>query len=201
MAELRCHTALGEDDPTLYLHVTLPSGRVQDIELQPNSWNKEILARPQELLWASDSKAFFINGSENAYSGFFVDVYRISDNRVQKVKITNSAQRDMVKSFPPCAAVNRDEQECKEIEANPNFNMSGLSWVSGSSAVIVMAEVPCSSSYGGIMCQVLGYKLDIPNGKILQRMTARELKHNWQKSMGWQLRIPDPPVYGPPFKR
>jgi hypothetical protein len=29
-------------------------------------------------------------------------------------------------------------------------------------------------------------------------MTARELKKRWQHDMAWQLRIPDPPIYGAP---
>ncbi|HEX3742088.1 MAG TPA: hypothetical protein VHV29_20475 [Terriglobales bacterium] len=89
---------------------------------------------------------------------------------------------------------------CAKIAHDPEYNMSGLAWADRSSAVIVMAEVPFSSSYGGIMCQVLGYKLDTVTGKILQRMTARQLKSRWQHAMAWQLRTPHPPTYGPPLR-
>ena len=119
---------------------------------------------------------------------------------MRKLEISASAQRDMVASFPPCKASNRDETLCAKIAKDPEYNISGLAWADGGSAVIVMAEVPCSSSYGGIMCQVLGYKLDVVTGKVLQRMTARELKSRWQQAMAWQLRIPSPPIYGPPLR-
>jgi hypothetical protein len=76
--------------------------------------------------------------------------------------------------------------------------MSGVSWVRGSTAVVVMAEVPCSSSYGGIMCQVQGYELDAANGSILKRMSAAELKKQWQHKMAWDMHIPDHPQYGLP---
>lgn len=190
--EVRCHPRKDDEDPTLYLRIVRPSGKSQDIGLDEGA---------HELLWALDSKAFFVNGGENAYSGFFVSVYRIENDEVRKLNVTGVAQRDMVTSFPPCKASNRDEALCKRIEKNPEYNMSGLGWADASSAIVVMAEVPCSSLYGGIMCQVLGYKLDAVTGKILQRMTAGELKKRWQHVMAWQLRIPSPPVYGPPLRQ
>jgi hypothetical protein len=107
----------------------------------------------------------------------------------------------MVASYPPCKASNRDEVRCKEIEKQPEYNMSGVGWSDGGSDIVVVAEVPCSSSYGGIMCQVLGYKLDAVSGNIRQRMTARELKKRWQHDVGWQLQIPDPPSYGAAYRQ
>jgi len=112
-----------------------------------------------------------------------------------------SSEIDMVKTFPPCKAFNRDEAACREIARDPEFNVSGLAWVNGSAAIVVMAEVPCSSSYGGIMCQVQGYQLEVPGGTISTRMTARELKARWQRSMAWNMRIPEPAKYGPPQRR
>jgi hypothetical protein len=73
--------------------------------------------------------------------------------------------------------------------------MSGVDWVADSSAIVVMAEVPCSGGYGGIMCQVQGYEPEIPTGKIRERMAPRECKKLWQKSMAWNFHIPDPPEY------
>jgi hypothetical protein len=189
--EVRCRTRNDHEDPTLYLRVVLADGKPQEMDLDEGA---------HELLWAPDSRAFFVNGGESAYAGFFVSLYKIENNQVSKIKISASAQRDMVASFPPCKASNRDETLCAKIAKDPEYNMSGLAWADGSSAVIVMAEVPCSSYYGGIMCQVLGYKLDAVTGKILQRMTARELKSRWQHAMAWQLRIPSPPIYGPPLR-
>ena len=49
----------------------------------------------------------------------------------------------------------------------------GIDWIHGSSGVVVMAEVPCSTYMGGVMCQVLGYELSMPSGKIVRRMEPR----------------------------
>jgi hypothetical protein len=190
--EVLCRAHGTDEDPSLYLRITLPGDRSHEIGLEKGS---------NELLWAPDSKAFFVNGGDTAISGFFVSVYRIENDAVTKLDVTGAAQRDMVTSFPPCNAYNRDGTLCKTIEHNPEYNMSGISWMNDSSALVVMAEVPCSGEYGGIMCQVLGYKLDAETGRILQRMTAHELKKRWQRDMAWQLRIPDPPRYGAPYRQ
>jgi hypothetical protein len=76
--------------------------------------------------------------------------------------------------------------------------MSGLKWSADSSAVYVFAEVPCSSSYGGIMCQVLGYELSVPTGRILKRLSAQKTKQEWGKFAAWKINVPDRPEYGPP---
>lgn len=152
-----------------------------------------------ELLWAPNSQSFLVNGSESSYSGFFVDVYQFEDSgRVVNQTITKSAQRDMVESFPPCKALNRDNKVCARIVRKPEYNMSGLGWSADSSAVYVFAEVPCSSLYGGIMCQVLGYELSVPAGRILKRLTPQDAKQKWGTLAAWEINIPDPPEYGPP---
>ena len=174
------------DDPDLYLRVRTPSGQWHVVNVPEGA---------HDVLWAPDSKAFFVDGGISSYSGFFVEVYRIRDNFVIRSSVTNRAQRDMVRTFPPCKAFNRDDETCHRIEADPEFNMSGLAWATKSS-IIVMAEVPCSSSYGGIMCAVEGYQLEVPGGRIEKRLTAGQLKALWQPAMAWNMRIPEPPRYG-----
>jgi hypothetical protein len=114
--------------------------------------------------------------------------------------MTQAIQADMVRLFPPCKALNRDAQNCASIAKHPEWNISGIAWANGSAAIIVMAEVPCSSSYGGIMCQVQGYELNVPTGAIVKRFSPRELKAQWQGSMAWEMRIPEPPEFGPALK-
>jgi len=77
------------------------------------------------------------------------------------------------------------------------YNMSGVDWLQDSSGVVVMSEVPPTSRYGGIMGQVMGYELEVPSGKILQRLDAKRFKMKWQKSMAWKFRVPGPPEYDP----
>lgn len=177
------------DDPAYSLQVETDSGRTYEVPLQE---------RTQELLWAPDSKAFLVNGSQGGYWGFFVTVYELTPNGFRKLSLTNAAQRDMVVSFPPCKAAKRDPSVCTHTSRDPEYNMSGVGWAQDSKSVFVFAEVPCSSSYGSIMCQVLGYQLGLPSGSILKRLTAPQIKYEWGNMMGWTMHVPDPPIYGQP---
>lgn len=174
-----------------YLLVTTPDGRTRETHL-PYGF------QDVDLLWSPDSEAFFVNGGGGGgYWGFWVYVYLLNDPKLEPIDITGNARLDMVNSFPPCKASYLDKKTCKAIESSSqsdDYNMTGIDWTSGS-AVVVMAEVPCAGSYGGIMCQVLGYELEVPTGKILKRMTARDFAARWQKSMAWKFEIPDPPEY------
>jgi hypothetical protein len=60
---------------------------------------------------------------------------------------------------------------------------------------VVLAQVPCTSSFGGIMCQALGYELEVPSGKILKRMEPSAFKADWQKSMVQRFIVPEKPQY------
>ena len=144
-------------------------------------------------MWARDSSAFVVNGSESAHAGNDFVVYRIGGDRIAPARITRGAQRDMVSTYPPCKASGLDRDDCLRIAKSPEFNMSAIAWTRGSSGLVVFAEVPCTSSYGGIMCQVMGYELEVPTGRILVRMPARELKRRYQSQMAWPMRIPDRP--------
>jgi hypothetical protein len=186
--EVVCHRRK-EDDPTYSLRVRTGKGTPTEVPLDEGA---------HELLWAPNSRAFFVDGATTAYAGFFVSVYQLTPRgRIDKRIVTSAAQGDMVASFPPCKASNHDEAACHRIETDPEYNMSGVGWTGDSSAVNVVAEVPCSSSYGGIMCQVNGYEISVPDGRIQKRLAATEVSLQW-RDMAWTLHIPDPPSYGPP---
>jgi len=172
-----------------YLRVTTPDKGARETTVP---WG----FGPVDLLWSADSKAFFLNGDNGgAYWGFWVYVYLVDGDRLEPIEITQAAQRNMVKAFPPCDAIYLDSQECTEIEKDPGYNMSGIDWVDGSSTLLVMAEVPCAGSYGGIMCQAMGYEVAVPTGSILKTLDAKTLKFYWQKSMAFKFTVPDPPRY------
>jgi hypothetical protein len=196
LAEVICRNKAKEGDIDRFLRVTDGAGRKYDLIFEDNLDLGD--KRGEELLWSPNSNEFLINGGETAISGFFVDVYQIAPKEVEKFDVTDAAQKDMVRSFPPCKATILDERECHRMENHPDYNMSAVAWVPEKSAIIVMAQIPCSSSYGGIMCQLLGYEIQVPSGKILQRLTAKELKEKWQYDIGWRMSIPDPPHYKPP---
>jgi len=196
-----------------YLRVTTPRRGAHDAAL-PEGF------QDVDLLWSPDSRAFFVDGGgekdfvagiiRGGYWGRWVYVYLVDDPEDPR-DVTEEAQRDMLAQFPPCKAaypnsedaggckeISRDVRWCMDHEGSPknaaDYNMTGIDWVSPST-LLVMAEVPCDSLYGGIMCQVMGYELEVPTGRILERIDAKNLELGWQKSMAWKFRIPDPPRY------
>ncbi len=191
-----------------HLRVTTPGASAREVAL-PEEFS--VNYNTFELLWSPDSHSFFINGS-NTREWASMYVY-LADDPSEPRNITDEAQRDMLKDFPPCKAAfpnaddaggckkfsRRQVPNCENGEAdpkyNPGYNMVGIDWVNAST-ILVMAEVPCDSLFGGIMCQVMGYELEVvPTSRILKRIDAKELKLKWQKSMEWKFRIPDPPQY------
>lgn len=177
--------APGSDAP-LRLRIERGADGVHEIDVH----HADDVWRPEELVWAPDSSGFLINGGASAYAGFSVIVYVLRPDGVASIDLTRAAQRDMARAFPPCRAQGLSEADCKMIEQSADFNMSAITWTGGGSSLIVVGEIPCSSSFGGIMCQVMGYEIDVPTGRILRRMSARELKRRYQGEMAWDLRIP-----------
>ena len=149
-----------------------------------------------EVEWSSDSTAFFVNESDGGEGPRFVVVYHVDDTKAKSPSVIAAVQRDMVASFPPCKAKYALPEFCKSLAKHPEYiNVVAVGWASGASSIIVMAEVPCTSAYGGIMCQVMGYEVETSTGKILDRMSAEEFAARWQKSMAWKFRVPAPPEY------
>jgi hypothetical protein len=178
----------GEDDPTYAIRLITPDKLRYEAPLDEGA---------HELLWAPNSAVFFVNGGTSSYAGFFVAVYQVEPSAgMRKVIVTNAAQRDMVEQFPPCKAYNRDEETCRRVANHPEYNMSGLGWREDSAAIYVFAEVPCSSSYGGIMCQVLGYELSVPDGNIVGRLSSLQAKQQWGKYAAWAIRTRPRPNMG-----
>jgi len=147
-----------------------------------------------ELTWSPDSKAFFINGNDNGYGDDHLAVHVLDDPHLGPGYITGEVEQDMVRSFPPCQANPPPIfYDCAELAASHDyFGVVGVDWIDGSSKIVVMAQVICSSSMGGIMCQVLGYELEVPSGKISRRMEPKEFARRWQHSMAWKFENPDP---------
>jgi hypothetical protein len=104
-----------------------------------------------ELVWSPDSKGFFINGNDNGYGDDHFAVHLLDAPNLGPGYIGGEVE-DMVRSFPPCLAKGAVDN-CAEIAADRDyFGMVGLDWIGDSSRVVVMAQVICSSSMGGIMC-------------------------------------------------
>jgi hypothetical protein len=148
-----------------------------------------------EVQWSADSSSFFINGSDGGEGPEHIAFYRLGDYDSRLLNVI-AAQWDMMKTFPPCRAKGADPSLCSRFAEHPEeINVSAIDWTHGASAIAVMAEMPCSSAFGGIQCQVLGYEVEVSSGEILRRMDAREFAQRWQHSMAFKFHVPSPPVY------
>jgi hypothetical protein len=181
---------INSDDPDIELASLRVTTLGKDVgEVQP------VGTVESELTWSPDSKAFFINGNDNGYGDDHLAVHMLDDPHLGPGYITSEVEQDMVRSFPPCQAEDPIDN-CAELAANHDyFGVVGLDWIGSSSKIVVMAQVICSSSMGGIMCQVLGYELEVPSGKILRRMEPKEFARRWQHSMAWKFRDPGSPEF------
>jgi hypothetical protein len=150
-----------------------------------------------EITWSPDSKAFFINGNENANGWDLLAVHRLDDPQLGPGYVAREVKQDTFRSFPPCQANPSTVDDCSELGTEPYdyIGVVALDWIGNSSRMVVMTETPCSSRFGGISCQFLGYEIEVPSGKILRRMEPKEFAKRWQHSMAWRFQIPDPPTF------
>ena len=150
-----------------------------------------------EITWSPDSKAFFINGNENANGWDLLAVHMLDSPDLGPGYIAREVKQDTFRSLPPCQADPPTADDCSELGTEPfdYLGVVGLDWIGDSSRMVIMTEIPCSSRFGGITCQILGYEIEIPSGKILRRMEPREFAKRWRHSMAWKFQIPDPPEF------
>lgn len=178
-------------DGSAYLRVTQtgqPAREIHDVFSSPHN----------DLLWAPDSKGFFIDAGEGMTSPSFVQLYLLDDTQLRPVDITHLVERDMVRTFPPCQALFLDQSTCRKIEARPEYNMTAITWLDDSAAIVILAQVPCTSNYGGISCQSMGYEVEVPSGKIRKQLPPAEFKKQYQKFLEQKYEIPIPPQYVAP---
>jgi hypothetical protein len=176
-----------------YLRVTQagnPAREIHDVFTSPRN----------DLLWAPDSKAFLVDAGEGMTSPSFVQVYMLDDPQLRSIDVTHLVAQDMVKTFPPCQALFIDPDVCRKIEANPDYNLTAITWTKDSSALVVLAQVPCTSNFGGISCQSMGYEVEVPSGIILKRIAPAEFRKEYQKFLEQKYEIPEPPQYVAPLQ-
>ena len=179
-------------DGGAYLRLTQsgkPAREIHDVFASPHN----------DLLWSPDSKAFFVDAGEGMTSPAFVQVYLLADEPLRAIDVTHLAEQDMVQTFPPCKALFLDPTTCGKIEREPDYNMTAITWLKDSSSLVVLAQVPCTSNYGGISCQSMGYEVEVPSGKILKRLQPAEFKQAYQKFMEQKYDLPIPPQYAEPL--
>lgn len=148
-----------------------------------------------EAVWSPDSMSFALTGNHSAITES-TEIFRIQDGTLKSV-LVDLLYHDMAKAYPPCNAAHAETGFCEKEASGEDFNYATVAW-SGPATAVIMAEVPCDSLWGGIMCEVNAYELDINTGHIVTRMNAQEFKSKWQPVLAWKFRIPDLPEWAPP---
>lgn len=139
-----------------------------------------------DVLWSPDSKFVALTGHTNSNIEY-LRVFAITESGPREVDATVQPGQDMARRFRPYCDRYVGTMSCSLGAEDPNFAV--IAWAD-SHTLVLMSEVPCDTLWGGIMCQVMGYEVELPSGRIIRAMTAREFKTRWQHSMAWNFTIP-----------
>lgn len=134
----------------------------------------EGVIQPAELLWARDSKRFFINEDDGGTTGTWtVIVYDVNSREVSRFDVTKNVLK-RVQNLYPC--------DTPEIP-----NIAAIGWINRSDSLAVIAQVPPHSSCPQ-MGKYVGYLISIPSGQILREITEPSaLIEAWSKYMAPSL--------------
>jgi len=127
-----------------------------------------------EILWAPDSKAFFLNYSDGgAVGNFHVVVFRLNEEGFTSYEPTQAAKADFLKNYPTCF---RPEEP----------NMAGIAWQENSHRLLISAEVLPHSN-----CDMMGtfsaYVVDADSGKVLAKHGQLDAKKRFRPLLGAEL--------------
>ncbi len=146
--------------------------------------------QPREVLWSPDGLAFLVNGSGGADSRTDFQLFRVDQDKLVRLAISNTARHDMVERLARCWPYIR------EIAGpEPRFNTFAVGWKDDT--LDVVAEVPCDSHYENSMCSVYGYEMNARTGAISRVLSAAEVNNTWYPDMTWSMAASDLPSCDP----
>ncbi len=132
--------------------------------------------------WAPDSKTFYLTQSENraGVQGFYTLVFRVHDDRIEKVLDVNKIVQNEFDQHHKCVAYDaRDRRYSEEAD------IAAIKWVDGSDQLLMVAETPYDSECSrGCFA---GYLVSLSQQKIVQRYTARAVMAHWRGIIGDRL--------------
>jgi hypothetical protein len=168
----------------------VPSVRIfEDGRSYPMKWDfdTEVPFVQMEILWSPDSRAVSFAWNESAITQKS-RIYTLKANGPKLVDL-QTVLTDLSDAYPPCVG---DPDPCRLSKSGADYNYLTVAWAAPHT-VVLMGEVPGSSSFGRNMSQVKGYELDVVTGKIVAVLTPEVFKRRWQYRIGWDLRIPEKP--------
>jgi hypothetical protein len=168
------------------VEVVTPNGHWElPFEDSTDPWND------MDVLWSPDSRIVALTGHTNAYTESMT-VFAITESGPKQLDANIQPAQDMARRLNPYCDRYVGKLSCNADLGAEDFNFAAIAWADNRTLVL-MSEVPCDTAWGGIMCQAMGYEVDLPSGKIVRTMTPQEFKSRWQHSMAWSFRIPPKP--------
>ncbi len=143
-----------------------------------------------ELLWAPDSRAFFVNYSDGGSVGtFHALVYFVGPSGVRRTEPTQGVREAYYSQPVACFAPGSTNQQAR-IGPPEKPNVGAVTWLGDSSKLIIAAEVPPHSS-----CDDMGtfrlYEVSVPSGRVLRSYGQIEAKKLFLRDVGEDLRNAD----------
>jgi hypothetical protein len=183
----RTFTPFGEDRIEVpKIEIVTPRGYWElAVAESTDPWND------MDVLWSPDSKYVALTGEMDSYIET-VRVFAINETGPKQLDVDMQPTQDMAHRLRPICARYVGRLGCDPDQDEDGLNFAAIAWA-GKHTLVLMSEVPCDTIWGGIMCQVMGYEVDIPSGRIVRAMTPQEFKSRWQHSMAWNFRIPPKP--------
>jgi len=124
-----------------------------------------------EVIWAPNSKSFAINASDGGTVGTWDSVVYRLDHAPPFASLDVSSL---------ARAASADLPQCRERE---DLNVAVVGWAADGAEVLVVAEVPPHSSCMN-MGDVVGFRISVRLGKILEQLPEQALRQQWGPVLG-----------------
>lgn len=122
-----------------------------------------------EISWSPDARDVFINASDGGASGTWsTHVFRRTDAGLREIPVEEFIERSSA------------------LQTDCQFkNVGSVAWVKGHGNLLVLEQIPDSSGCSN-MGQVVGYILNVGSLKVLERLSAEQVKARFRPQLGSQ---------------
>jgi hypothetical protein len=142
-----------------------------------------------EVLWAPNSRAFVISGSDGGIVGEWkTHLYMLDTESKPVAHDVAGLIAPLVKEFPQCG------------EEASYVNLAAIAWMNGSDDLAVVAEVPPHGTCRN-MGALRGFLISTRTWKVSAQLTEAELRDAWKSVLGERLSGVDSARPGKRFKR
>ncbi len=132
-----------------------------------------------EVLWAPDSLAFALTESDGGWVGtWHVAVFQVSAEALKQVNVSEQVFLDFSRR-----KVTSRGNGC----SSEGPNIGGITWLNGSSRIVLLAEAPPHSSDCD-MGRIHGYLVAVPSGAVLAQYREADVHRVFGSKLGGRFR-------------